>query len=89
MFAEKIRALKERVRPRDLYDVINFFRRPESRSLAEQVRDVLTKKCNYKNISSPLQSDLDLQRTACEAGWKDQLATNYRYCRLLTHSGMN
>jgi predicted nucleotidyltransferase component of viral defense system len=74
VFAEKIRALKERVRPRDLYDVINFFRRPESRNLALQVRDVLEKKCQYKNISFPLQGDLDLHRDECEAGWKDQLA---------------
>lgn len=74
VFAEKIRALKERIRPRDLYDVINFFRRPESRNLAVQVRDILEIKCRYKNISFPLQYDIDLHRDECEAGWKDQLA---------------
>ncbi|MCB9334309.1 MAG: nucleotidyl transferase AbiEii/AbiGii toxin family protein [Lewinellaceae bacterium] len=74
VFAEKIRALKERARPRDLYDVINFFRRPESKGLATQVRDVLTEKCAYKNVSFPILSELDDHRTDCEAGWKNQLA---------------
>jgi predicted nucleotidyltransferase component of viral defense system len=43
VFAEKIRALKERTRPRDLYDVINFFRRPESAELGVQVKMILEK----------------------------------------------
>ena len=74
VFAEKIRALKERTRPRDLYDVINFFRRPESHTLAIPVQSVLAKKCEHKNIGFPLQSDLEEHKIACEAGWKDQLA---------------
>lgn len=74
VFAEKIRALKERTRPRDLYDVINFFRRPESLELAASVQEILKKKCEYKNISFPLQSDLEDHKDSCEAGWKDQLA---------------
>jgi len=74
VFAEKIRALKERTRPRDLYDVINFFRRPESLQLAGPVQEILKKKCEHKNISFPLQSDLEDHKDSCEAGWKDQLA---------------
>lgn len=74
VFAEKIRALKERARPRDLYDVINFFRRPESMELATQVRDVLMKKCAFKKISFPVFSDLEHYENSCSAGWKDQLA---------------
>jgi len=74
VFAEKIRALKERTRPRDLYDVINFFRRPESLALAVPVKDVLTKKCGHKNIDFPNLNDLEEHKTACEAGWRDQLA---------------
>lgn len=51
--AEKIRALGERARPRDLYDVVHFFR---NRAMIENpllVYNVLTKKCSYKNIAVP------------------------------------
>lgn len=73
VFAEKIRALKERTRPRDLYDVINFFRRPESYSIAGQVRTVLTEKCGHKSITFPQMADLDAHKDACANGWRDQL----------------
>ncbi len=74
VFAEKIRALKERARSRDLYDVINFFRRPESRDIAEQVRAALMRKCEYKGVSFPQLSDLEAQKEACSSGWQEQLA---------------
>ena len=74
VFAEKIRALKERTRPRDLYDVINFFRRPESHTIARQVREVLEQKCRYKNINFPQHSDLEAYKDACASGWREQLA---------------
>lgn len=73
VFAEKIRALKERTRPRDLYDVINLFRRPESRDIAAQVRAALTRKCVHKSIGFPRLSDLESQKEACSIGWQDQL----------------
>lgn len=73
VFAEKIRALKERTRPRDLYDVINFFRRPESHDIAAQVRTVLTRKCEHKGITFPQLSDLDAHKDACATGWEEQL----------------
>ncbi len=53
VFAEKTRALAERTRPRDLYDVINFYRRPESKGLSTQVKRVLEKKCSFKGIKVP------------------------------------
>ena len=74
VFAEKTRALKERTRPRDLYDVINFFRRPESYDIAAQVRSVLIRKCEYKSISFPQLSDLEMHKEACSSGWKEQLS---------------
>lgn len=74
VFAEKIRALKERTRPRDLYDVINFFRRPESDDIAAQVHAALVRKCEYKSISFPQLSDLDAYKEGCAGGWRDQLA---------------
>lgn len=74
VFAEKIRALVECTRPRDLYDVINFFRRPESKDLAMEVRMVLQKKCDFKGIPIPTHRSLEPQRELCLAGWADQLA---------------
>ncbi|MFN5588689.1 MAG: nucleotidyl transferase AbiEii/AbiGii toxin family protein [Holosporales bacterium] len=74
VFAEKIRALKERTRPRDLYDVINFFRRPESAELGVQVKMILEKKCAFKNISFPEMPELEAHREECAAGWRDQLS---------------
>lgn len=73
VFAEKIRALKERTRPRDLYDVINFFRRPESREVAGDVRSVLMRKCEFKSITFPSLADLDQHRDLCAEGWEHQL----------------
>jgi len=73
VFAEKIRALKERTRPRDLYDVINFYRRPESREVAGDVKSVLTKKCVFKSIAFPSLADLDQHKDICATGWEEQL----------------
>jgi len=51
--AEKIRALAQRIRPRDLYDVIHFFRNREMINKPQLVYDVLGKKCDYKDIAIP------------------------------------
>lgn len=40
VFAEKLRAMGERCRPRDLYDIVNLFRRPDFRKHAALVRKV-------------------------------------------------
>ncbi len=74
VFAEKIRALKERTRPRDLYDVINFYRRPESREVAGDVKSILAKKCEFKGISLPSIEDLDQHKQICATGWREQLS---------------
>lgn len=74
VFAEKIRALKERTRPRDLYDVINFFRRPESADLGAAVKAILKQKCAFKSITFPVLAELEEHREDCAAGWRDQLS---------------
>jgi predicted nucleotidyltransferase component of viral defense system len=58
VFAEKVRALGERTRPRDLYDVINLFRHGEFRPAAAVIRDVLTQKCTFKRIAIPTAAGL-------------------------------
>lgn len=51
--AEKIRALYERARPRDLYDVVHLFRNYAKEFSVERVREILRKKCEHKKIAFP------------------------------------
>jgi len=51
--AEKIRALAQRIRPRDLYDVIHFFRNREIIENPQLVYNVLTQKCAFKEMDVP------------------------------------
>lgn len=53
VFAEKLRALGQRTRPRDLYDVVNLYRRADLRDERGLVRAVLERKCEYKGIAVP------------------------------------
>jgi predicted nucleotidyltransferase component of viral defense system len=69
VFAEKVRALAERARPRDLYDVINLFRHDEFHPVAEVIRDTLSKKCEFKGIPFPTLASLAPLREELEADW--------------------
>ena len=73
VFAEKTRALAERTRPRDLYDVINLYRRPEAQAAREDIRATLTEKCVFKNISVPRLDDLLPFREDVAATWVQML----------------
>lgn len=53
VFAEKIRAMGERSRPRDLYDIVNLFRRPEFTSAPRIIREALEDKCSTKGVPFP------------------------------------
>lgn len=53
VFGEKVRALAERTRPRDLYAVVNLFRHDEFRPDAVTVLGILQKKCAFKGIDVP------------------------------------
>ena len=68
-FAEKFRALIERTRPRDLYDVVHLYRHSEMRPDPAHFRDVLRQKCAFKGIEVPLVAALDAHRDELEAGW--------------------
>lgn len=57
LFAEKIRAMAQRGRPRDLYDIINLFRRSDLRMYPEAIRSALEEKCAAKGIPVPTASD--------------------------------
>jgi predicted nucleotidyltransferase component of viral defense system len=53
LFAEKIRALGERTRPRDLYDVINVYRRTDLKNEPALIHQVLVEKCETKGVPVP------------------------------------
>jgi predicted nucleotidyltransferase component of viral defense system len=74
VFGEKIRALGERARPRDLYDVINLFRNGEFRTAASIIRDVLRQKCAFKNIPVPTLVALEAFKAEIIADWEQMLA---------------
>ncbi len=73
-FGEKIRALAERTRPRDLYDVVNLYRHGDTRPSASVLRDVLRQKCDYKGIALPSMQSLEPHRADLEAMWESMLA---------------
>lgn len=76
VFAEKLRALGQRTRPRDLYDVVNLYRRAELRSDQELVLGVLEKKCSYKGIEVPSLETVTAPEAeaALRADWAAMLA---------------
>lgn len=73
VFGEKIRALRERGRPRDLYDVINLYRNDHLPASAV-IRDVLKQKCAYKHIDIPTLSDMDAYKDDLQRNWEPMLA---------------
>ena len=73
-FGEKVRALAERARPRDLYDVINLFRNDEARPAAAVLLDVLGQKCAFKGIDVPVFAGFEPQRALLEGNWDQMLA---------------
>ncbi len=73
VFGEKVRALGERGRPRDLYDVINLFRNDHLPASAV-VQDVLAQKCNYKGIGVPVLEDMDTYKSDMLRNWEPMLA---------------
>ena len=73
IFAEKIRALGERARPRDLYDVISLFRHGEFRPAAAAVYDILKRKCGSRRIAVPTLPSVTGAAPELLADWKAML----------------
>ena len=76
VFAEKIRALAERERPRDLYDVVHLYRREGINPDRALILATLSKKCQFKGIAIPTMEILANQpeREDLEADWEHMLA---------------
>ena len=76
LFAEKIRALGERCRPRDLYDVVNIHRHSELRNEPIHVRQALIEKCESKSVAIPTYEEIRNSPVygELESEWENMLA---------------
>ncbi len=76
VIAEKIRALAQRARPRDVYDVIHFFRNRNMIQNPQLVHNVLVKKCGYKKIAVPGFESIERHEKIdeLEGQWSNMLA---------------
>lgn len=76
LLGEKIRALAERCRPRDLYDVVHMFRHPDLAERAAEVRVILERKCAHAGIAVPDLAALEGSpfREEIRQEWENMLA---------------
>ena len=75
LLAEKIRALAERCRPRDLYDVVNVHRHPDLLGDPAPVRTGLEEKCVHAGIEVPTADSIANSpfREELEQEWENML----------------
>lgn len=75
LFAEKLRALAERCRPRDLYDVVHVHRHPDLVGLAREVLSTLGQKCEFVGIQVPDAEGIEASpyRNEVEEEWANML----------------
>jgi hypothetical protein len=76
VFAEKVRALAERLRPRDLYDVVHLYRRKELNPDLPQLMHALREKCAFKKIAVPDFASIQVSPLIAElqVSWAQMLA---------------
>jgi hypothetical protein len=77
-----MRALAERQRPRDLYDVVHLYRRQDLQPARAVVRSTLARKCEFKGIAVPTYAALT-DRPECaaiEVEWEQMLAHQLPTC---------
>jgi glyoxylase-like metal-dependent hydrolase (beta-lactamase superfamily II) len=75
LFGEKLRALAERCRPRDLYDVVHMHRHPDLVGRAPAVKAVLARKCAHAGIEVPNADTIRSSpyREEIETEWENML----------------
>ena len=75
VFAEKQRAMGERGRPRDLYDIVNLFRRDEVALDPHLVLEALREKCASKGVALPTFETIEASsfRAELESEWANML----------------
>jgi len=75
VFAEKLRAMGERGRPRDLYDIVLLFRRRDLQSEPKLIKSVLEMKCKSKGVPIPTLDSIQNATTKGElvSEWENML----------------
>ncbi|MGH2964774.1 MAG: nucleotidyl transferase AbiEii/AbiGii toxin family protein [Solirubrobacterales bacterium] len=75
LLAEKLRALAERCRPRDLYDVVHVYRHPDLIGRAAAVVSALDQKCSHAGIPVPTVDTIRSSpfRSEIEQEWQNML----------------
>ncbi len=75
VFAEKLRAMGERGRPRDLYDIVHLFRRKDLRAEPQLIKNVLQEKCESKGVPIPTLDSIQNASTKIEltSEWENML----------------
>jgi len=75
IFAEKLRAMGERGRPRDLYDIVLLFRHRDLQYEPKLIKSVLEKKCELKGVSMPTLESIRNASTKGEliSEWENML----------------
>lgn len=76
IFAEKLRAFVERMRPRDLYDIIHLFDDSRWSPDREKLFSALEKKCAFKKIAIPTLESVNAMPGKADliVDWKSMLA---------------
>jgi predicted nucleotidyltransferase component of viral defense system len=71
----ELRALTERCRPRDLYDIVHLHRHPDLIGKSSQVAEVLVEKCLYAGIKVPTFESMSASsRDEIENDWAAMLS---------------
>lgn len=75
LFAEKLRALVQRLRPRDLYDVIHLYQQKDANINLELLKQTLQKKCDLRSVPFPKIELIENHdnRKLLESEWATQL----------------
>lgn len=75
VFAEKLRALTQRLRPRDLYDVVHLYRHMELNPRRNIVHSILARKCQLRKITMPTMEIIETHdnRVFLASEWENQL----------------
>jgi predicted nucleotidyltransferase component of viral defense system len=66
LMAEKTRALQQRCRPRDLYDIIHTYRHRDLLGRASDVHRSLSEKCAHVGIEIPTQESIQADRNIAD-----------------------
>jgi predicted nucleotidyltransferase component of viral defense system len=75
VFAEKLRAMGERGRPRDLYDIVLLFRLQDFQTAPKLIKEVLESKCASKGVEIPMLESVQNATTKSEliSEWENML----------------